>query len=340
MTRSRTSAYRPALAWFAAIGGAWVFVLVLLGAFTTTIGAGMVFTDWPLSNGSINPEGWLTDVAMFAEHSHRLSGTVMGLITLTLFVWLWRTEARRWVRQLSYWALVIVVVQGLIGGKRVLLDAVDVPGFSMTLGQMLRIPHGILAHVFVCLLLGVALVVSRPWIEARSATLPVGARRLGVFATALLLVQLTVAAVMRHNFAGLAIPTFPWSTPEGDLLPAFWNFQIGIHFAHRALAVVLTVVLVWLAMRVWRGYGRGVQLTAAAIIVLLVVQIALGALTVLSMREAYITTAHVIGGALLLAVTFLLTCWSFHPAAAPTAATGSATEAGSVSQRPEKLARA
>jgi hypothetical protein len=35
-----------------------------------------------------------------------------------------------------------------------------------------------------------------------------------------------------------------------------------------------------------------------------VVQIALGALTVLSMREAYITTAHVIGGALLLAVTF------------------------------------
>jgi heme a synthase len=34
-----------------------VFVLVLLGAFTTTIGAGMVFTDWPLSNGSINPEG-------------------------------------------------------------------------------------------------------------------------------------------------------------------------------------------------------------------------------------------------------------------------------------------
>ena len=58
---SRTSAYKPALAVFAAFGGAWVFVLVTLGAFTTSIGAGMAFPDWPLSNGSINPEGWLRD---------------------------------------------------------------------------------------------------------------------------------------------------------------------------------------------------------------------------------------------------------------------------------------
>src|SRR5258708_29114656 len=35
---------------------------------------------------------------------------------------------------------------------------------------------------------------------------------------ALLFVQLTIATTMRHNYAGLAIPTFPFSTPEGDLL--------------------------------------------------------------------------------------------------------------------------
>jgi len=65
-----------------------VFVLVTLGAFTTSIGAGMVFPDWPLSNGSLNPKGWLEDIAMFAEHSHRLTGTVMGLITIGLTLWL------------------------------------------------------------------------------------------------------------------------------------------------------------------------------------------------------------------------------------------------------------
>ena len=89
----RTPAHKPALAAFAAIGSVWVFLLVTLGAFTTSIGAGMVFPDWPLSNGSINPEGWLTDVAKFAEHSHRLTGMIMGFITIALAIWLWRRDA-------------------------------------------------------------------------------------------------------------------------------------------------------------------------------------------------------------------------------------------------------
>ena len=59
----RTNLYKPALAWFAAFGTFWVFVLVILGAFTTSIGAGMVFADWPLSNGSLNPPGWMDDLA-------------------------------------------------------------------------------------------------------------------------------------------------------------------------------------------------------------------------------------------------------------------------------------
>ena len=121
----RTPSYKPALAIFAALGGTWVFVLVTLGAFTTSIGAGMAFPDWPLSNGSINPEGWLRDISMFAEHSHRLTGMMMGLITVSLAVWLWFHEERRWLRELGLWAVGIVVLQGVIGGKRVTLNAVD-----------------------------------------------------------------------------------------------------------------------------------------------------------------------------------------------------------------------
>src|SRR3954463_2226077 len=102
---TRTAAYKPGLAWFAALGSAWVFVLVALGAFTTTIGAGMAFPDWPLSNGSLNPHGWLSDIAMFAEHSHRLSAGVMSTVTIILAVWLWFTEQRAWLRRLALWAV-------------------------------------------------------------------------------------------------------------------------------------------------------------------------------------------------------------------------------------------
>ena len=90
-TPHRTAAHKPALALFAALGSAWVFVLVALGAFTTSIGAGMVFSDWPTSNGSFNPHGWLTNLAMFAEHSHRLSAGVMSTVTIILALWLWLT---------------------------------------------------------------------------------------------------------------------------------------------------------------------------------------------------------------------------------------------------------
>ena len=58
----RHSALRPALTWFAAVGSVRVFVLIILGAFTASIGAGMVFPDWPLSNGSMNPRGWLQGI--------------------------------------------------------------------------------------------------------------------------------------------------------------------------------------------------------------------------------------------------------------------------------------
>ncbi|HEY0968837.1 MAG TPA: COX15/CtaA family protein [Opitutaceae bacterium] len=308
---SRSAHYKPALAWFAAGGAAWVFVLVTLGAFTTSIGAGMAFPDWPLSNGSINPEGWLTDIAMFAEHSHRLSGATMGFITIGLAVWLWRSESRAWLRRLGWWALFIVIVQGLIGGKRVLLDATHLPGFDMSLGQILRIPHGILAQVFVCMLFAIAAGLSKPWIERKSSSeLPNRIRQLAILSTGLILAQLVIAATMRHNYAGLAIPTFPL-TPEGGLIPSTWDFRVGIHFAHRAMALVITVVLVWLAVEIWRAKTTdGIKLAAATITALLVIQVSLGAAAIWTMRNAYYTTAHVIVGASLMAATFSLTWWA------------------------------
>lgn len=310
--QTRTLAYRPALAVFAVLGSAWVFVLVTLGAFTTSIGAGMAFPDWPLSNGSVNPHGWLTNLSMFAEHSHRLSGTTMGLITIVLAVWLWRTEPRRWVRNLGWWALAIVVIQGILGGTRVLLDSVHVPGFAMTLGQMLRIPHGVLAQVYVCILFAIAASVSRGWIQ-RPRPVSRIVRRLGLLCVVLLFVQLTIAATMRHNFAGLAIPTFPQSTPAGDWLPNAWDYRVVLNFAHRVMALVLTFTLVAFAIGLWfgRGISLGMRCGASVMVALLALQILLGAHVIWQSRQPHITTGHVVCGALLLATTFLLT-WLAH----------------------------
>jgi cytochrome c oxidase assembly protein subunit 15 len=312
-TTSRTRNYRRSLAIFAALASTWVFVLVTLGAFTTSIGAGMAFPDWPLSNGSLNPEGWLSNIAYLAEHSHRLSGWTMGLITIVLWFWLWRTDERRWMRQLGAWALAIVIVQGLLGGTRVLLDPVHVPGFQMTLGQMLRIPHGVLAQVYVCVLIAIAVGCSKSWLGQPRPLQP-RVRTIGLVCCILLFVQLTIAATMRHNAAGLAIPTFPYSTADGHWLPAQWDFRVAIHFAHRVMAVILAVALTAFAYVVRRDAGATLAMRAAAsaVLSLLVLQILLGMEIIRTFRKPDVTTAHVLVGALTLATTFWLTWLAYR----------------------------
>jgi len=300
--------HRPSLAWFSGVGSAWVFVLVSLGAFTTSIGAGMAFPDWPLSNGSLNPSGWLHNLAMFAEHSHRLSGMTMGLITLGLVFWILRVEQRTWLRRLVLAALAIVLIQGLLGGLRVVLDHWN-PGASvMSVGQLLRIPHGVLAQVYVCVLIGIATGCSRTWVLGELPDLSQHLR-FGSLCCGLLLLQLGIAATMRHCQAGLAILQFPHSAANGSWLPEEWSFAVGIHLAHRLMALVLALFLTAFAWRLHRdGRGSGLfRLGASLLVGLLGLQILLGAQVIWRLREPLVTTAHVLNGSLLLALCFWLT---------------------------------
>jgi|CZKI01.1.fsa_nt_gi cytochrome c oxidase assembly protein subunit 15 len=308
----RTAGHKPALALFSALAAAWVFLLVALGAFTTSIGAGMAFPDWPLSNGSLNPSGWLTDLSMFAEHSHRLSAGMMTALTIILAAWLWRTEARAWLRRLSYFAVGLVVAQAVVGGLRVLYDSVEVRVVDTSLGQLFAMLHACLAQAMACALIAIAASCSGAWI---TRPLPVGrrVRRAGVACCVLLFAQLGVGAVVRHSFAGLAIPTFPWSTPGGGLLPGEWSFRVGIQFAHRAMACVLAAAVLGFALAVWRDRAAPIAMRAGASVLvgLLALQILLGAAIVLTLRSASTTTGHVLVGAVTLATAFWLT-WLAH----------------------------
>jgi cytochrome c oxidase assembly protein subunit 15 len=312
LTAHRTSRHQPALAIFAAIGTAWVFVLVTLGAFTTSIGAGMAFADWPLSNGSLNPAGWLSNISYFAEHSHRLSAGVMSTVMIVLAAWLWRTEVRTWLRKLAWFGVGLVLAQALVGGLRVLLDRYHIDTLETSVGRLFAMLHAVLAQLFVCTLIGIAVACTRGWRERR---MPASAatRRVGIICCALLFVQLAIAAVMRHSAAGLAIPTFPYSTPDHHWLPAEWDFRVAIHFAHRVMAAVLALALPFFTFVVRRDRASTLSMRAAAsaLLSLLVLQILLGAEIIWTFRKPEMTTAHVLVGALTLATTFWLT-WVSH----------------------------
>ncbi|HEV8072553.1 MAG TPA: COX15/CtaA family protein [Opitutaceae bacterium] len=309
---ARTPAYKPGIAWLAVASIIWAGVLICLGAFTTSIGAGMAFPDWPLSNGSLNPTGWLHNLSMFAEHSHRLTAGVMSLITIALALWLWRRESRAWLRKLALFAVGLVFAQAVVGGLRVLLDHWQVAMVDTSVGRLFAMLHACLAQGFLCVLVAIALACSRAWLDEKPSTaFPAGTRRIGVICCALLFMQLAIAAVMRHSFAGLAIPTFPWSSPDHALLPPVWSFRIGLNFAHRVMAGIITVALVILAGKIWaaRSATAPIRNVTGGLMSLLALQIYLGASVIWTGRAPFFTTAHVIVGAATLATTFGLTWW-------------------------------
>jgi cytochrome c oxidase assembly protein subunit 15 len=309
---ARTPAYKPGVAWLAVASIVWAGVLICLGAFTTSIGAGMAFPDWPLSNGSLNPTGWLQNISMFAEHSHRLTAGLMSLITIALAGWTWRRESRAWLRILAVFAVGLVFAQAVVGGLRVLLDHWQVAMVDTSVGRLFAMLHACLAQGFLCVLVAIALANSRAWLNGIDQTVfAAGTRRLGLICCALLFLQLAIAAVMRHSFAGLAIPTFPWSSPDHGLLPPVWSFRVGLNFAHRVMAGIITVALVILAGKIWadRAATAMIRNVTAGLMSLLALQIYLGASVIWTQRAPFFTTAHVIVGAATLATTFGLTWW-------------------------------
>jgi len=171
------------------------------------------------------------------------------------------------------------------------------------------VAHACLAQTFFCLTVAIAVVTSPRWAETTPADLRAAFSRSSVArvtsaAAATIFLQLVIGAVMRHTKAGLAIPDFPLAL--GRLVPPLGSFPVAIHFAHRVVACVVAVLVGICAFRAFRTRRLGLRKAALGLCLLVVLQIALGAATVLSGRSVGFTTAHVAVGALLLAGTLVL----------------------------------
>jgi cytochrome c oxidase assembly protein subunit 15 len=117
---------------------------------------------------------------------------------------------------------------------------------------------------------------------------------------------------MRHTDASLAIPDFPLMF--GHLLPTHWDPKIAIHFSHRVGALVVVLGVLATSMCVWsrRRELRGLTGPASLLIVLVVVQVTLGAVTVLSQRNMWINSFLVVCGALVLTTSLVVTLRSWR----------------------------
>jgi cytochrome c oxidase assembly protein subunit 15 len=310
--RSTLPLPNPGLALFAKLVVALTFVLIFIGGHTTTSGAGMAFPDWPLSNGSLNPDGWLTNFFMFLEHSHRLTAGLVATMVTVLLVWVCvrRATLPRGSVALAVAGLLGVLAQAVLGGLRVIFDPQGIAAVNSATATTFRVLHGCVAQLDLCVLVALAALLSPVWARIVPSEKLSGLAKLGRVAIALVLLQLIVGATMRHLGAGLAIPTFPQATPDGSWLPKVHNTFVHLNFTHtRVGAVIVTLLLLHLAESALRK-AKGdscIRHPALLLRLLILAQFTLGMFVIWHLRPPLLTTLHVVNGAAVLAATVLLT---------------------------------
>jgi len=262
------------------------FPLLFIGGLVTSKGAGLAVPDWPTTFGyNMFLYPWSKMIGnIFYEHSHRLIAAAVGLLTIGLALTLWFRERRPWLRWLGVTALLLVIVQGVIGGLRVVL-----------LEHTLAIIHAGFAQVFFALTVSLAVFTSAEWrTEPKGEPIADGGlRRLCAITTALIYIQSIFGAVLRHTGAGLD--------------------------AHLFFAALVALHIVFVLARVMRFHADRQKLVRPASIlgVLLLLQLTLGVAaylgkftTVLRFSVGslvFLTTTHLVTGALMLAISVLLT---------------------------------
>jgi cytochrome c oxidase assembly protein subunit 15 len=284
------------------------FWLIFTGGHTTTSGAGMAFPDWPLSNGSLNPAGWLTDFFMLLEHGHRLTAGLVATMVSGLFGWVLirRATLPRAAFPLALGALIGVLAQAVLGGLRVVLDPQGIAATTGNVATVFRILHGCFAQVELGVVVALAAVLSPVWPSLVAQPNFRRVARLAWAVAVLVFFQLIVGATMRHLGAGLAIPTYPL-TPDGGFMPKVHNAFVDLNFTHtRFGAVVVTLGVLWLARCALRSDEARLGRPALLLLALVGVQFALGVFVIWHLRPPVLTTLHVVNGAAVLAVTVLL----------------------------------
>ena len=303
--------------------------VVSLGAYVRLSDAGLGCPDWPGCYGrvtphhaaeainaelAVRPDGPVSHAKAWKEMAHRYFAGALGLLIVAIAVLSWRNRREtRGGPGLPLLLLGLIVFQALLG--------------MWTVTQLLK-PLIVSAH-----LLGGMATLSLLlwlWLRERSQSSHVyyarvdhlrGAALLGLM---LVVIQIALGGWVSTNYAALACTDFPmcqaaWvpamdfehaftlhrelgETASGELLSL--TSLTAIHWVHRVMALILTVYLGWLALRLFRtpGYaGMGLM-----ICVLLVLQVSLGIGNVLLSLPLALAVAHNAGAALLLSGLVLL----------------------------------
>ncbi len=234
---------------YAVLTAAIALLPIGMGALVTTLDAGMAFLDWPTSDGQnmfLYP--WLQDFhanrEKFVEHGHRLAGSLIGMFSIGLVALTLRRESRGWVRSLAIGILIAVILQGLLGGFRVIADA-----------RVAALVHGLFASLIFATITLFALATGSNWTSGGHVSDPMN----------------KVSSSLK--FLAIATPLAIFSQSLLGGLVRHLGLALHEHLAGAILATVLTAATIAASCRSGQAWLRSV---AIGLLIVLLVQMALG----------------------------------------------------------------
>jgi len=315
------------------LGLVLVVFVVVLGAYTRLVDAGLGCPDWPGCYGHLKwpdtteeveraeklfPEFPVDHAKTWPEMVHRYFAGVLLLVVLALTVIAWRDNPPNKIREISTALLILIICQAAFGAWTVTLKLWPQ---IVTLHLM-----GGFATFSLLWVLYLRQGGGRPLWLAQAQQLNL--RRHAQVALALVIAQIVLGGWVASNYAALACADFPTCygsyAPPMDFAAGFNIFQhvgpnylgglldnearIAIHWTHRLGALLVMVAVAALAFRLWSTN----RFLATLTFTLLAFQLMLGILNVVWSLPLGIATAHNAFGALLLLAMVTV---NFAPAA-------------------------
>jgi heme a synthase len=295
-----------ALRWSTGAALVLTYGLIVLGAWVRATGSGLSCPDWPTCYGhwvplpgDIPPDVGYSYLQVMLEWVHRLiAGVILGPLVLLIGLLAWR--ARHANRRMPAYAgtlIVLLLIQAGLGGLTV-LDQNSPWSVALHLGTAL-------------VLLSVLCLIFERSAEA-SYRVAGSARTLSGVVWLVTLGAMISAAMVAKTGSALACGV-SWPLCDGALVPALADPQIRLHFTHRLLAFAAGIAL--LALAIFTRGRPGLGPLAWLAVVLVAIEIGLGAVVVLGEVPFGTALAHQALGVLVFVILSLV-MWRAHGRAA------------------------
>lgn len=313
MSSLANSSRNRIVAYWLITGVVMIIVQTLLGGVTRLTGSGLSITEWNIVTGTLPPlnaEAWAVEFAkyksspqfqylnfdftlsdfksiFFWEWFHRFWARLIGVVFAVPFVYF---LVKKYFNREMVGPLVVLfllgALQGLVGW---IMVASGLSGDAIYVKPTRLAIHFVLAMLLACYVMWFALKLLIPPGEKISQP---ALKNIYLSAFIILVIQLIYGALMAGHRAATAAAT--WPTINGDWVPAGMDIspsghplienKITIHFIHRGLAYLLTIVLLVAAVIAARTteLSRSFRKYRMLPLILVIAQVCLGIFTVLS----------------------------------------------------------